>query len=330
VLKSRLYLLIFLFSLFITVNAQDLVTKKTDHSIVYIDSLLYPGNASSAVYYGYIPGRNYYLNINSLQLKDLKQKLVYTPFSDTIFDVFPKPLHGEISVISNKENGNKFDHFYVFHLGTLAQVKEPSKKGEHLEVSYLDSLKNNDPSTFARYVSENNILVYKQYLNKNGNKSHSEKIFVIEHKTFTSKLKPVFGLYWNLGPDEEMKHNSHTFLELGICKQFLRGTSVNAVGKTYYDNLFAFHSGNLSLLGTSRNGITYLGQKLTYSYTYMFFKGEAGILNYTDLNKDDVRCVAGLGFSFLARLSGMCYYSLSLTKNEFKDLGRISIGLVFH
>jgi hypothetical protein len=270
------------------------------------------------------------LNSDPLTIKDPKHKLVYTPFSDTIFETSPKPLNGELRVYSNGGRGEKFDHFYIFTFGVLTQIKEPSRKGSHLEISYLDSLKNGDQNTFTRYTSENNIPVFKEYLNTNGNKSFSEKIYLGEHKNFTSEYKPVFGLYWNLGPDQEMKHNSRTFLELGISRQFLKGTYVKAVKKTYYDNLRSFHSVNVSFLGTSRGDLVYFGQKVTYAYTYMYFKAEAGVLNYTDFKNDDLRFIGGLGFSAMGKLSAMFYYSLPFTKNEFKDIGRVAIGFTFH
>jgi hypothetical protein len=327
---GRPYLYFLLLFFWTKLHAQELVTKKADQSIIYLDSTLSPCKAPSASYYGYIPLKNYYINFDPLLVKDQKYKLVYTPFSDTTFEAALRPMHGELVVYSDGEREKRFDRFYVFSLGTLVQIKEPSKKGSHLETSYLDSLKNGDQNTFTRYTSVNNIPIYKQYLNKNGNKTFSDKMYLGEHKTFRSKFKPILGLYWNLGPDEEMKHNSHTFLELGVTKKYLRGTYVKAVRKTYFDNLQAFHSVNLSLLGASRANQFFFGQKATYAYTYMFFKGEIGLMNYTDLKKDDARLIGGLGFSVMGSLSGMLYYSLPLTKDEFKDVGRIAIGFSFH
>ena len=175
---KNLLLYILLLLQVIDLSAQDLVPQKNDHSTLYFDSLLQPCKVNTASYFGYVPKQNYYFNNTPLQEKTLKYKLIYTPFSDTIIESALKPLHGEVIVFPHQHGVKKFDHFYVFSMGTLTQMKEPSKKGTHVQTYYLDSLKNGDQSTFTRYTSEKEIPIYKEYLNKNGNKSLPEKIFL--------------------------------------------------------------------------------------------------------------------------------------------------------
>ena len=327
---SSLLLLLLVFA--INLNGQNATTNKGNLSTIYFDTIIKPCGSQNAQYVGYIHSTAKKNKLQSLKRSGVKREWEYKPFNDSEIVSAPIPLNGELMHYTTNDFYREYDTYDLFKNGhqTIRKERVKNNFNKEIHIIYYDSLYKNMPATYLMHKKEKDTTIYKQYLYSFNAKPASEKIYLLSNKKYTSLNRPILGLYWNIGPEELMKNNSRAFIELGYSKKFVHGTYLYATKKRYADNATMYQAINVSLLGTARKDDVFLGQKITYSYTYHLLRAEGGLLNYTNLKNTDLRIVGGLGASVFGNFSIMGYYSLTVVGNEFTDLGRISFGVSFH
>ncbi len=254
--------------------------------------------------------------------------------NDIINNSHPILLNGEIIEYSlvNKVKKCVLKEVYKNGINTSTLIynnliKQPFPS---IDIYYYDSLFQNIPHSLLYYQQDNNIVLYKQYLN--GIKPHqlSDKIFFVKHKDFKSKNRIILGGTFSFGESKDKSLKTKNFFSLGYSKKFLKGTYTDTTGKNYYDNRGNFSSINFTLLGSNTNKTNCLAQKITYSYTLLFIQGEIGIINYTDFKKIDPRLTFGLGLSILGNFNNIFYLSIPLKKQQFADVPNFSVSLTLN
>ncbi len=304
--------------------------NKPGVTTIYFDTLMKPCGSQNAQYIGYVHSKNG--KLKSQKRTGINREWEYKPFNDSALIKPPTLLDGEIKHYTSNEFYRRPDIHDIFHNGiqTIRIENLKNNSSKEITINYYDSLYKNTTSTYLQYKKEKDTTIYKQYMYSFNGKGAAEKMYLLEGKPYKTLNRVIYGLYWNIGPEEIMKSNSRTFIELGYSKKFIHGTYLYATKKRYDANPHMYHALNASLMGTSRRDDIYLGQKITYSYTYRFLRAEGGLLNYTDLKNTDLRLVGGIGASVFGNFSIMGYFSLPVVGNEFTHLGRISFGVAFH
>lgn len=306
-----------------TLNKFNSDNKKSGNWTFYLDSLFNRCEIVNAKYYGFIYYDNGIARTMPIARED-KSKTIYKPFSDSNFVKRPVLLNGEIcySYLNDSTQQCDLNDVYINGNHTIA-VQNFNRKNElfpESDIFYFDSLYNNNATSFLFHKKDKNLILYKQYLNWTKSGNSSDRIYFVKHKDFKSINRPKIGGYFSPIQSVDKFLKTKFFLELGFSKNFISGTIIDTTGRTYYDNLAAFQSLNFSLQGSLANKTKCLAQKITYSYTFLMIRGEAGIINYTDFKKNDPRLTFGIGLTIVGYFNIMAQFLVPLTKNQFEDI----------
>ena len=310
-----------------TINKFDDRHQKTGYWIFYLDSSFRNCEIGPARYYGYL---HYNRGIPGLQPTASRKKkdiVSYAPLTET--HEVPTLLNGEITVYYDKTK--KEWNQEIFRNGVLKEVKEYLKWNDK-SISdrysiYADSLYHQDPNTYLCYKQVKNVTLYKQYLSYKAGKPVSEKLYFVDHRDFKKIDRPLMGyhVFWD-DTDSLTRH----FAELGFSRKYISGTRMDTVGLTENEHGLRYHSLNFSLMASNSNKQFYLGQKLTWSYTLLLLRAEAGFVNYTNFRTTDLAAVFGIGFTVFGYFHEMFYFSIPIASQKRSDYPRVSASIVFN
>lgn len=317
-----------------TLNKFNSKNKKDGYWTFYFDSLFNRCEISNAKYYGYVYYNNGTATVEPIGRLGKKDNIFYKPYSDTNYDRNPVLLNGEIFHYSLYDSIKKCDIYDAYKNGRQTTgIQYFNMRGEsfpEVDTYYFDSLCQNNSNSILFYKKDKDILIYKQYLNYGKSQNSTERIYFVKHKEFKSINKIIIGGCFSAEQSTDKPLKTKIFAEIGIAKKFISGTHIDTTAKTYKDNPAAFQSLNFSLQGSLTNKQNCLAQKITYSYTLLFIRGEVGLINYTDFKRIDPRLTFGAGITVFGYFNEMLHFSIPLTKNKFADVPQLSFSIIFN
>ena len=211
----------------------------------------------------------------------------------------PSVLNGELFTFFMAGGKEKLRFYEQYQNGRLTVAKEffyqESDTTGEVNVFYYDSLFNNIPTSYLFYKEDKRIPLYTQYVGRK--KTLSNVKYLVKHNDFKFKYRPILGYSAGLDKSKDKNLRTKDFLELGITRRYLKGVYIDTTKKTYHDKFGTWHAFNFSFLGNISKGQFLFGQKLTYSYSFSLLRVEAGLINYTNFTKNDLRLMVGLGLS---------------------------------
>ncbi len=317
-----------------TLNELNSKGKKSGFYPIYFDSLFYDCAKQNAKYYGYIYYHKGKALFEPLARRWKTDDIAYKPYNDSNQQNGPILLNGEIFHFTLQDTLKKCNLYYAFKYGReTAHIQYFNSRNEKLpeaDIYYLDSLFENKFNSYLYYKKDKNLPIYKQYEDYDHAKALSERTYFVNHKDFKYLMRFKIGGTFSTAQPTDKSLKIKNFAEIGLAQKFISGTHIDTTNRTYQKNLAVFHSLNYALLGSYTNKQFCLAPKVTYAYTLIFGRAEAGLINYTDFVKNDPRIMLGIGLSIFGYFNEMLYFTIPLTNNQIVNVPRFSFCLTFN
>ena len=314
-----------------TLNKYNSKNNKQGYWIFYMDSTFKLCEARRASHYGYVYFDNGEVRVQEKGRTDKNGKTMYKPFQENADMRKPVLLNGELFNYSLRDTMARLDVCVTYKNGRIAQIREyydhSGINGPECATLYYDSLYNSVPNSFLYLYTDNNILLYKQYRGYLKPHEYTKRNYLVPHKEFKSLYSIILGGQGSVGKTPGRTEKVKNFAEIGFSKRFISGFFTDVTGRRYKDNELVYHALNFSTGVNLNKGKVCLAPKITYSFLLLFLRAEAGLVNYTDFSKNDLRATFGVGISVFGHLNEMIQFSVPLTQNRFTEISRLTVSM---